>query len=61
MIKIKNQEFRSLDDLPQDIDYIIGADGAHSKVRKIVCNSEDNDADRKTLQYVVEMKYDANL
>ncbi len=58
-IEIKNQAFKSIDELPQDVDYIIGADGAHSKVRKIVCDNEENNTDRKTLQYVVEVKYEA--
>ncbi len=58
-IRIEKKEFEGIEDIPAEIQYVIGADGARSKVRKIVCNDEEDNTERKTMKYVVEMKYES--
>lgn len=58
-VRIENKEFKSLNDISENTQYVIGADGSHSQVRKIICNGEEDNVDSKTLRYVVELKYEA--
>ena len=60
-INITIKTVKSLKEISTDVKYIIGADGAHSVVRGLIGDSKvtSENTIRDTLQYVVEMKYEA--